>query len=130
MNLIGKNLVATAAAFALATALAALAAAQPATAPVSLDWTLIKTGKPLEREALITAKDAQGGPIAGARIEVSVDMPSMPMMHRIPTMVAQPGGDPGTYHARFTLEMAGDWAAQIEMKSPQRTRTVKRFSVD
>jgi hypothetical protein len=97
---------------------------------LSLEWLLTKTGKPLEREALITAKDADGRPIVGARIEVSVNMPSMPMIHRVPTSVAEPAAEPGTYRTRFTLEMAGEWAAQIEMKQPQHDKIVKKFKVD
>jgi hypothetical protein len=51
-------------------------------------------------------------------------------MHRIPKIVAQPGDAPGQYSARFSLEMAGEWAAQIEIKRPQRTKIIKRFSAD
>jgi hypothetical protein len=95
-----------------------------------IDWSLAKTDKPLEREALITVKDPHGQPVLGARIEVTVDMPSMPMMHKVPMVVAEPAAEPGTYQARFTLEMAGEWVAQIEMKQPQRAKIVKRFKVD
>jgi hypothetical protein len=96
----------------------------------SLEWLLTTTSKPLEREALITAKDADGRPIVGARIEVSVDMPSMPMMHRVPISVAEPTAEAGTYRTRFTLEMAGEWAAQIEMKQPDRVKIIKKFKVN
>jgi hypothetical protein len=96
----------------------------------SLEWSLTRTTKPLEREALITAKDADGRAIVGANIEVSVDMPSMPMMHKVPISVAKPTTEPGTYRTRFTLEMAGEWAAQIEMKQPHRVKIIKKFKVD
>jgi hypothetical protein len=96
----------------------------------SLEWLLSRTTKPLEREALITAKDAEGRPIVGARIEVSVEMPSMPMMHKVPVSVAEPTAEPGTYRTRFTLEMAGEWAAQIEMKQPHRVKIIKKFKAD
>lgn len=92
-----------------------------------VDWLLTATDKPLERVATITLKDPAGQPIAGARIEINVDMPSMPMMHRVPMTVAEPTGEPGSYRARFTLEMAGQWAARIEVKQPLRMVVVKRF---
>jgi hypothetical protein len=96
----------------------------------SLEWLLTRTTKPLEREALITAKDAEGRPIVGASIEVSVDMPSMPMMHNVRKSVAEPTEEPGTYRTRFTLEMAGEWTGQIEMKQPHHVKIVERFKVD
>ncbi len=101
-----------------------------AVAPLSVEWTLEKTAKPLEREAMLTVTDGQGQPVSGASIEVSVDMPSMPMMHKVPKAIAEPAGPPGRYRARFTLEMAGEWAAQIEVKGPVRTKIVKKFNVD
>lgn len=97
---------------------------------LSLEWTLKKTGKPLEREAVLTVTDKQGQPVSGASIEVNVDMPSMPMMHKVPKAIAEPAGQPGLYRTRFTLEMAGEWAAQIEVKSPVRTKVIKKFNVD
>ena len=98
--------------------------------PLSVEWTLERTRKPLEREAALTVTNAQGQPVSGARIEVNVDMPSMPMMHKVPKAIAEPAGEPGRYKTRFTLEMAGEWVAQIEVKSPLRTKVVKKFSVD
>jgi hypothetical protein len=79
-------------------------------------------------EATITLTDAHGKPIENAEIAITVDMPSMPMMHRIPKIIAQPASEQGQYTVRFTLEMAGEWAAQ-KMR-PQRTRVIKRFKVD
>ncbi len=98
--------------------------------PLSVEWTLEKTRKPLEREAVLTVTNAQGQPVSGASIVVSVDMPSMPMIHKVPKVVAEPAGEPGRYKTRFTLEMAGEWAAQIEIKGPPRTKVVKKFNVD
>jgi len=97
---------------------------------LSVEWTLEKTGKPLEREAAITVRNQQGQPVSGANVEVNVDMPSMPMMHKVPRAIAAPAGEPGRYKTRFTLEMAGEWAAQIEVKGPMRTKVVKKFNVD
>ena len=99
-------------------------------APLSVEWTLAKTNKPLEREALITVTNAQGQPVSDAIIEVNVDMPSMPMMHNVPKVTATPVGEPGRYKTRFTLEMAGEWAAQLEVTKTVRTKVVKKFNVD
>lgn len=102
----------------------------PDTKPLSVEWTLAKTQKPLEREALLTVTNSQGQPVSGATIEINVDMPSMPMMHKVPKSTAEPAGEAGRYKARFTLEMAGEWAAQIEVKQPVRTKVIKKFNVD
>jgi YtkA-like len=98
--------------------------------PITVDWRLATTGKPLEREATIRLSDVHGKPIENGHIEITVDMPSMPMMHRIPKIVARPADEPGRYSARFTLEMAGEWVAQIEVKRPQRARLVEKFTVN
>lgn len=107
-----------------------LPALAQAAGPLSVEWTLEKTSKPLEREAVLTVTNAQGQPVSGASIEVNVDMPSMPMMHKVPKAIAEPAAEPGRYKTRFALEMAGEWAAQIEVKGPMRTKVIKKFNVD
>ena len=79
---------------------------------------------------MITLKDSEGKPVSEAEVEIMVDMPSMPMMHQVPKALAEPAAQPGTYRTRFTLEMAGEWAAHIEIKKPVRTRAVKKFVAD
>ena len=101
-----------------------------AAAPVTVEWTLEKTKKALEREATLTVANGQGQPVSGVTIEVNVDMPSMPMMHKVPKVIAEPAGEPGRYKARFTVEMAGAWAAQIEVKGAVRAKVIKKFNVD
>jgi hypothetical protein len=127
-----RTAIAAVAVLALGTGLFVSSAASQtqSTPPFSIDWSLVRTAKPLERHALISVRDSQGQPVVGARIEVSVDMPSMPMMHKVPMVVAEPTAESGSYLARFTLEMPGEWAAQIEMIEPRRAKTVKRFQVD
>jgi len=95
-----------------------------------VEWTLEKTGKPFEREAWLTVINGRGQPVSGAVVEVNVDMPSMPMMHKVPKAIADPAGEPGRYKTKFTVEMAGDWAAQIEVKGPVRAKVVKKFNID
>lgn len=130
-----NNILRTRAYFAIpASAVAALllisgAAAQNAP-PLKIEWTLAKTEKPLEREATIVVTEPNGSAVVGANIEVSVDMPSMPMMHHVPKAKAEPTAQPGRYKVRFTLEMPGEWAARIQVTQPRAGRVIKRFMVD
>lgn len=118
------------AAAAIAFSSAVWTSAQALAQVVKVEWTLEKTGKPLEREARLTVMDSQGQPVSGAVVEVNVDMPSMPMMHKVPKALADPAGEPGRYKTRFTVEMAGAWVAQIEVKGAVRAKVVKKFNVD
>lgn len=89
------------------------------------------TGSALERRFVITLKDAQtGNPIQGAAIDVNLDMPSMPMLHRLPKAKAEATGTPGQYTTTVTLEMAGEWAARVVVEKPSRATFIHRFSVD
>ena len=124
------NRIAIAALLLFVSAVWLLAPALAQSEPLSVGRTLAKTGKRLEREALISVTNAQGQPVSDASIEVKVDMPSMPMMHAVPKATATPAGQPGQYKAKFTLEMAGEWAAQIEVTKPVRTKVVKKFNAD
>lgn len=104
--------------------------AQTAAAGPSIAWTVRKTGRALEREATIVALDAGGRPLAGADIEVSVEMASMPGAHHVRPVTARPTATPGTYTARFALEMAGEWTARIDVKAPQKARFFRKFHAD
>ena len=89
-----------------------------------------RTGKDLERELILILKNkVDGRPVLDAKLEIDVDMPSMPMMHKIPKATAKPSDVPGEYRARVKLEMAGEWAAHITVNSPSRLRTVRKFYV-
>ena len=89
-----------------------------------------RTGKDLERDLILNLKNkADGKPVLGASVEIDVDMTSMPMMHKVPKATAKPSDVPGEYRARVKLEMAGEWAAHITVKSPSRLRTVRKFQV-
>jgi hypothetical protein len=64
-------------------------------------------------------------PLSGARVSIGADMPSMPMAHNVRPVSAMPAQEPGTYRARVTLEMHGDWALRIDVAGPFRDRIVK-----
>ena len=108
-----------------------ICAVAPASAQSSmeLNFQAQPTGRPLERKLLIVLKDG-GKPVTDAKVEVDVDMPSMPMMHRVPKAKAAPSGSPGEYSANVTLEMPGEWAARIVVDKPRQTTVVHKFRVD
>jgi hypothetical protein len=64
-------------------------------------------------------------PLGGATVRVGADMPSMPMAHNVRPVQATAGPEAGTYRARLTLEMHGDWALRIDVTGPMRDRIVK-----
>ena len=71
-------------------------------------------------------------PLAGVTLMVGADMPSMPMMHNVRPVKANPGAEAGTYQALLVLEMHGDWALQLNLSGPVRDRvvTILRFEPD
>ncbi|HXV08367.1 MAG TPA: FixH family protein [Burkholderiales bacterium] len=71
-----------------------------------------------------------GAPLAGARLTVGADMPSMPMAHAVKPVAATPAGEPGLYRARIKLEMTGEWALHLRLSAPFRDRIVSRQRFD
>lgn len=70
---------------------------------------------------------ASGKPVSGADVSVGADMPSMPMAHNVRPVRAQPGKVPGEYTARLELEMFGEWAVRLNVRSPVRDLIVKKI---
>ena len=56
---------------------------------------------------------------AASTVRVGADMPSMPMAHNVRPVQATAGPEAGTYRARLTLEMHGDWALRIDVTGPR-----------
>jgi len=104
------------------------AAAQSSAGP-AIAFEARPTGVAMERHLVITLTDA-GRPVSDATVEVTVDMPSMPMIHRVPKSRAVPTGKPGQYAAKVTLEHAGEWAARIVVDKPRRATFVEKFQAD
>jgi len=69
-------------------------------------------------------------PLAGVTLTIGADMPSMPMMHNVRPVKAEPGETPGTYRARLALEMHGDWALQLNLAGPLRDRVLRTLRFD
>lgn len=64
-------------------------------------------------------------PLTGIDLSVGADMPSMPMMHNVRPVKATPGREKGTYQAHIELEMAGEWALQLNLSGKLRDRLVQ-----
>ena len=77
---------------------------------------------------LILKYKASGKPIAGAKILIKADMPSMPMAHNLPLVPAQPANLSGHYKAELKLEMYGEWALTIDISHPFRDRLIKKLN--
>ena len=89
------------------------------------------TGTLLQYDCTIALKNARSGePLGGVTVTVGADMPSMPMMHNVRPVAAASGAQAGTYHARLTLEMHGDWALQLNLSGPVRDRIVTTLRFD
>jgi hypothetical protein len=102
-------------------ALAAAAAERP-----KVDLGCLPTGERLVYDCTIRLQDARTRqPINHVEIVIAADMPSMPMAHNVRPVQAAAGQEAGTYRARLTLEMHGDWALRIDVTRPVRDRIIK-----
>lgn len=78
-----------------------------------------------------TIKLARGGqPLAGARITVGADMPTMPMAHNLKPVTAKPGKSPGEYEAKLDLEMLGEWAVKLRIGGPLKDQLILLYVFD
>jgi hypothetical protein len=68
------------------------------------------------------------GPLEGAQVSVSADMPSMPMAHSVKPVKATPGKTAGEYRARLDLEMPGEWAVKLRLSGPVRDVLVLHYT--
>ncbi|MDE0058928.1 MAG: FixH family protein [Defluviicoccus sp.] len=68
-----------------------------------------------------------GQPLAGAKLVVGADMPSMPLAHNVRPVTAAPGEKPGMYEARIELEMHGEWALRLDVSGPLRDRLIHKM---
>ncbi len=88
------------------------------------------TGTPLRRELRVALRDEQtGAALSGVPVAFDVDMPSMPMVHRIPRATAEPTTNTGEYKAEVAFEMPGEWAAKILAGHPPQVITTRKFNV-
>ena len=79
-------------------------------------------------DCMITLEGKTSGmPIAEAEFTIGADMPSMPGAHNIRPVPAEPHGTPGTYRARITLDMPGEWALKLDFTKPNRDRLVEKL---
>ncbi|HLB16294.1 MAG TPA: FixH family protein [Burkholderiales bacterium] len=111
----------------LAAALAAFAS--PAAAQrLAADVDCKPARQALVYDCRIALKEAASRkPVAGADVSVGADMPSMPMAHNVKPVKAAPTNQPGEYTARIELEMHGEWALKLNVRSPVRDVIVKKI---
>ncbi len=111
----------------LAAALAALAT--PALAQrLAADVECKATKQALVYDCRIALRESGSGkPVSGAEISVGADMPSMPMAHNVRPVKAKPAKAPGEYTARIELEMYGEWALKLNVRSPVRDVIVRKI---
>jgi hypothetical protein len=111
----------------LAAALAALAS--PAAAQrLAADIDCKPTKQALVYDCRIALRESGSGkPVSGADLSVGADMPSMPMAHNARPVKAKPAKEPGLYIARLELEMHGEWALKLNVRSPVRDVIVKKI---
>jgi len=93
-------------------------ACRPAEATLQYDCTIVLTNSRTNE------------PLTGVTLTVGADMPSMPMMHNVRPVKAEPGETPGTYQARLALEMHGNWALQLNLAGPLRDRVLRTLRFD
>jgi RND family efflux transporter MFP subunit len=74
----------------------------------------------------IEVKDAAGGPVQGARVEVTAGMAGMPG----PNAAARSGKEPGTYEATVNLGMAGAWTVEVTVTPPRGGTTTSKFKLE
>ncbi len=71
-----------------------------------------------------------GKPLERAQLTVDADMPSMPMAHSVPPVLAQPTQVPGEYRAQLDLEMLGVWAVKLRLAGPVRDQLILQYEFD
>lgn len=105
-------------------------AACPALAQrASADLACTFTGTDFVYDCTIRLSRA-GQPLAGAKISIGADMPSMPMAHNVKPVDALPGKADGEYRARLDLEMTGEWALKLRLAGPVRDLLVLHYEFD
>jgi hypothetical protein len=107
-------------------AIVTLPSAAPAADRTKAEVACQPTGESLRYECTIKLSNARTGtPLSKVNLSVGADMPSMPMMHNVPSVKAEPTGEAGTYRVRLELEMTGDWALQLNLSGAVRDRVIK-----
>lgn len=109
--------------------LVALAFAASAQSPrLRVDLGCTPTERALTYLCTVAVADSAGRPVDGVQVTLSADMPSMPMVHNVSPVTAQPvAGRPGSYEGRITLEMSGEWAVRLRFDAPHRDVVVRKL---
>ena len=93
-------------------------------APVKITAATASAPKAGDNALTLTLTDAQGKPLAGARITTSVAMTSMDMGTTHPAVTEKGGGQ---YAAAVNFSMAGPWRVTVTVTPPGRKPQAKAF---
>jgi hypothetical protein len=96
--------------------------------PVAVGWSL-EPAPPASGQdtvALVTLTDAEGRPVAGARLRIEGHM-SHPGMAPITTRLTESAD--GTYEGRVRFSMAGDWILVVTGELADGTRIDRQLEV-
>ncbi len=69
-----------------------------------------------ENSLVITVTDSTGRPVPGAAVIARVSMPAMGSMPRMESTARVQETSPGTYRARYGLDMLGEWDLELSIK--------------
>jgi hypothetical protein len=75
---------------------------------------------------IVTVRDAAGGPVDGAKVDVRGDMSHAGMT---PSLGSAEGGHDGRYEVPFTWTMGGDWFVEVTVTLPDGRTTTRRFDL-
>ena len=76
-------------------------------------------------DCLLRLQRPDSTPMEGAALTMGASMPSMPLAHSVPRVVARPSGKAGEYAVSLELQMSGVWALEIDLSAPVRDRIVR-----
>ena len=120
---------------AAATALLAIYGAETADAQLRAKAEVVcrPAGEQLQYDCVFKLMNSRSSePLTGLAVTVGADMPSMAGLHNVKPVTATEAQQKGTYLARITLEMHGDWALRLDVSGAMRDRIIKllRFEKD
>jgi len=75
---------------------------------------------------IVTVRDAAGGPVDGAKVDVRGDMSHAGMT---PSRGSADSGRDGRYEVPFTWTMGGDWVLDVTATLPDGRTTTRRFDL-
>jgi hypothetical protein len=95
------------------------ACSPPPPASLAAEISCVPEASPLRQRCTVRLRDrATDRAVEDARVTLTADMPSMPLVHSVAPVAATPGPGPGTYQGTLELEMAGRWVVAVRVQGP------------